>query len=109
MPKKKMHFEISERKMILRLFDVLLFYLFSMRLGIFRFRLSEAAVTNRYRTLFFVMYLSVFAAILKCIICRLQVVSFKFKSTLLTASTTVLVYLLTPVVSPQLPSADCRF
>jgi hypothetical protein len=32
MPKKKMHFEISERKMILRLFDVLLFYSFSMRL-----------------------------------------------------------------------------
>jgi hypothetical protein len=26
--KKKMHFEISERKMILRLFDVLLFYSF---------------------------------------------------------------------------------
>jgi hypothetical protein len=44
-----MHFEISERKMILRLFDVLLFYSFFMRLDIFRFRLSEAALTNRYR------------------------------------------------------------
>jgi hypothetical protein len=38
--------EISERKMILRLFDVLLFYSFFMRLDIFRFRLSEAALTK---------------------------------------------------------------
>jgi hypothetical protein len=56
MQKKKMHFEISERKMILRLFDVLLFYSFSMRLIFFRFRLSEA----RYQSVsgaFFVMYL----------------------------------------------------
>jgi hypothetical protein len=34
MPKENA-FEISERKMILRLFDVLLFYSFSMRLDIF--------------------------------------------------------------------------
>jgi hypothetical protein len=71
MPKENA-FEISERKMILRLFDVLLFYSFSMRLDIFDLDYLEAAVTNRYRVLFFVIYLSVFAAILKCIICRLQ-------------------------------------
>jgi hypothetical protein len=46
-----MHFEISERKMILRLFDVLLFYSFSMRLDFFDLDYLEAAVTNRYRVL----------------------------------------------------------
>jgi hypothetical protein len=55
-----MHFEISERKMILRLFDVLLFYLFSMHF--FRFRLSESR-NQSVSDIFFVMYLSVFAAI----------------------------------------------
>jgi exopolysaccharide biosynthesis polyprenyl glycosylphosphotransferase len=107
MPKKKMHFEISERKMILRLFDVLFVLLVLYAIGYF-FDLDylEAAVTNRYRVLFFVMYLSVFAAIFEMY--NLQVASSEFqvlKSTLLTASTTVLVYLLTPVVSPQLPSS----
>ena len=106
MLKKKMHFEISERKMILRVFDVLFVLLVLYAIGhFFDLDYLEAAVTNRYRGIFFVMYLTIFAAIFEMY--NLQVASNEFqvlKSTVLTVSTTVLVYLLTPVVSPQLPS-----
>lgn len=106
MPKNKIHFEISERKMILRLFDVI-FVLGSLYLvgTFFDFEYLEAAVTNGYWAIFLVVYLSVFGAIFEMY--NLQVASNEFqvlKSTLLTSSTTVLVYLLTPVFSPELPS-----
>lgn len=107
MPKKnKIHFEISERKMILRLFDVV-FVLAALYFVVYFFDLDylQAVMSNGYRTFFFVMYLSFFGTIFEMY--NLQVASNQFqvlKSTLLTASTTVLVYLLTPVFSPVLPS-----
>jgi exopolysaccharide biosynthesis polyprenyl glycosylphosphotransferase len=106
MPKKKIHFEISERKMILRLFDVVFVLVALYFVGIF-FDLDylKAVVTNGYFAFFFVLYLSVFATIFEMY--NLQVASNEFqvlKSTILTASTTVLIYLLTPVFSPELPS-----
>jgi hypothetical protein len=53
MTKKKMHFEISERKMILRLFDVLFVLLVLYAIGhFFDLDYLEAAVTNRYRCFF---------------------------------------------------------
>ena len=106
MPKNKIHFEMSERKMILRLFDVI-FVLGSLYLvgTFFDFEYLEAAVNNVYWALFLVVYLSIFGAIFEMY--NLQVSSSEFqvlKSSLLTSSTTVLVYLLTPVFSPELPS-----
>jgi hypothetical protein len=52
MPKNKIHFEISERKMI-RLFDVI-FVLFQFIFGrsFFDFEYLEVAVTNVYWALF---------------------------------------------------------
>jgi hypothetical protein len=80
---------MPKRKCILKsqsgrwFFDCLMFFCFTRSLCdwvFFRFRLSGTAVTNRYRTLFlWCIYLSVLQLFLKCIICRLQVVSFKFK------------------------------
>lgn len=106
MPKNKMHFEISERKLILRLFDVVFVLIAIYLVGTF-FDLNylKAAVTDRYWIVFLAFYLSVFGAIFEMY--NLQVASNQLavlKSTFLTASTTALVYLLTPVFSPELPS-----
>ncbi|WP_198554649.1 sugar transferase [Flavobacterium sp. ALD4] len=105
MSNKKMHFEISERKMILRFFDVLfvLAALYSIGNG-FDLDYLQASVSNFYVVLVLAIYINVFGAIFEMY--DLQVASNEFqilKSTLLTVSTTVLVYLLTPVFSPELP------
>jgi exopolysaccharide biosynthesis polyprenyl glycosylphosphotransferase len=106
MSKKKMHFEISERKMILRLFDVIFVLIALYGVGTFLdVNYLKAAVTNLYWVVFLVTYLSFFATIFEMY--NLQVASNEFqvlKSTVLTVFTTVLVYLLTPIFSPGLPS-----
>jgi exopolysaccharide biosynthesis polyprenyl glycosylphosphotransferase len=104
--KKKTHFEISERKTILRLFDVF-FALSALYLVGNGFGLSylQASISNFYVVLALAIYINVFGSIFEMY--NLQVASNEFqilKSTLLTVSTTVLVYLLTPVFAPELPS-----
>ncbi|RTY81380.1 exopolysaccharide biosynthesis polyprenyl glycosylphosphotransferase [Flavobacterium sp. LS1P28] len=102
----KMHFEISERKMILRLFDVFFVLTALYATGkVFAFDYFEVSATNYYWTIVLAVYLNVFGAIFEMY--NLQVASNEFqvlKSTLITVSTTVLVYLLTPFFSPELPS-----
>lgn len=100
-----MHFEISERKMILYLFDIV-FVLVALYLAgnIFDLDYLKFAIGNFYWVLFLVIYLNIFGTIFEMY--NLQVSSNEFqilKSTLLTVSTTVLVYLLTPFFSPELP------
>ena len=102
----KMHFEISERKMILRLFDVL-FVLTALYVtgNVFAFDYFSISTTNYYWTIVLAIYINLFGTIFEMY--NLQVASNQFqivKSTLITVSTTVLVYLLTPFFSPQLPS-----
>ena len=106
MPQKKIHFEISERKMILRLFDVVFVVGALYWIGTF-FNLDylEASVCSWSGLFSLVLYISIFGAIFEMY--NLQVASNQFqvlKSTLLTVSTTVFVYLLTPIFSPVLPS-----
>ncbi|MBP4141530.1 exopolysaccharide biosynthesis polyprenyl glycosylphosphotransferase [Flavobacterium sp. P4023] len=103
----KMHFEISERKMILRLFDVL-FVLSALFITskVFDFDYFVISSTNYYWTIVLAIYINAFGTIFEMY--NLQVASNQFqvlKSTLITVSTTVLVYLLTPFFSPQLPSS----
>ena len=102
----KMHFEISERKMILRLFDVffVLTALFVVS-TIFDFDYFTFSTTNFYWTIVLAVYLNIFGTIFEMY--NLQVASNQFhvlRSAILTVSTTVLVYLLTPIFSPELPS-----
>ena len=102
----KMHFEISERKLILRLFDVL-FVLFALYVTgqLFAFDYFVFSTTNYYWILVLALYINAFGTIFEMY--NLQVASNQYqvlKSTLITASTTVLVYLLTPIFSPKLPS-----
>ena len=102
----KMHFEISERKMILRVFDILFVFVALYVTGqLFAFDYFVFSTTNYYWTLVLAIYISAFGTIFEMY--NLQVASNQYqvlKSTLITVSTTVLVYLLTPIFSPQLPS-----
>lgn len=103
--KNKMHFEISERKVLLFVFDAVFvlaaLYLLNSFLDYNYFTFELETI---YRPLMLVGYLYVFGTILEMY--NLQIASNQFqilKSTVLTVSFTVLVYLLTPVLSPELP------
>lgn len=102
---KSIHFEISERKILLRFFDVV-FVLFGLYcVGfIFHFNYFKFSSTNYYWTIVLALYINAFGAIFEMY--NLQVASNHFqvlRSTILTTSSTVIFYLLTPVFSPQLP------
>lgn len=103
--KKKIHFEISERKILLRIIDVFsvlfLLYLLSQFLEFDYFKISK----DNFVCIFILSsYLIFFGTIFEMY--NLQVASNQFqitKSVLLAGSTTVLFYLLTPFFTPFLP------
>lgn len=104
--KNKIHFEISERKVILRFFDFG-FVLTALYLAgcFFDFNYFIVSKFNPRWIIVLGLYISFFATIFEMY--NLQVASNQFqiiRSTILTASTTVLVYLLTPIFTPQLPT-----
>lgn len=103
---KKIHFEISERKVLLKLFDIisvlLALYVIS---SIFDFKYFTFSTTNFYWTIVLAIYINLFGSVFEMY--NLQVASNQFqiiKSIILTSSTTVLVYLLTPIYTPVLPN-----
>lgn len=102
----KIHFEISERKVLLRIFDITTVLLALYSVGIvFNFNYFQFSTTNFYWTIVLGIYLTIFGTVFEMY--NLQVASNQvqiIKSIVLTASTTVLVYLLTPVFTPVLPS-----
>lgn len=103
---KKIHFEISERKILLRIFDILsvLFALYVIG-NLFKFDYFNISTTNFYWTIVLALYISVIGSVFEMY--NLQVASNQFqivKSIVLTASSTVLIYLLTPIYTPVLPS-----
>ncbi len=103
---KKIHFEISERKILLRVFDVLTVLLALYFVGIiFKFNYFNISTTNYYWTIVLGIYLNIIGTVFEMY--NLQVASNQYqvvKSIILTASTTVLVYLLTPIYTPFLPA-----
>jgi exopolysaccharide biosynthesis polyprenyl glycosylphosphotransferase len=102
---KNIHFEISERKLLLRFFDVI-FVLSAMYLVgfIFQFKYFTFSASNYYWTILLVIYINLFGEIFEMY--NLQVASNHLqvlRSTVLTTTATVVFYLLTPILSPQLP------
>ena len=100
-----MHFEISERKLLLRIFDVLfvLLALYFLSL-VFNFNYFQFTATNYYWVIVLGIYINVFGGIFEMY--NLQVASNNLqvlRSTILTTTSTVLFYLLTPIFSPELP------
>ncbi|MFV8342120.1 exopolysaccharide biosynthesis polyprenyl glycosylphosphotransferase [Flavobacterium sp. XS2P39] len=102
----KMHFEISERMMILRFFDIFFVLGALFLVGyVFDFDYFTISTTNRYWIIVLGVYLNLLGTIFEMY--NLQVASNQFqvlRGTILTSSTTVLVYLLTPFFSPELPT-----
>ena len=103
---KDIHFEVSERKILLRIFDVVSVLLSLYLVGIiFEFDYFNISKTNFYWTFVLGLYLTIIGSIFEMY--NLQVASSQFqvvKSIILTSSTTVLVYLLTPIYTPILPT-----
>lgn len=104
--KTKIHFEISERKMILRLMDasVVVSMLFFVEYA-FSYHYFNFITFNFSKIALLLLYLNVFGAIFEMY--NLQIASSHLevlKSTLLTATTTVFVFLFTPILTPSLPS-----
>ncbi|WP_282017541.1 exopolysaccharide biosynthesis polyprenyl glycosylphosphotransferase [Salegentibacter mishustinae] len=99
------HFEISERKVLLRLLDSLCILTSLSLLGIiFEFDYFRVDSQNWYWTLVLLLYFNLFASIFE--LYDLQKAS-KFDSVLqnsiLSAGATVLFYMLTPILTPSLP------
>lgn len=106
MKKKGIHFEVSERKILLRVFDIL-FVVFALYLvGLFfEFDYYTVSTTNFYWTIVLAVYILFLGSVFEMY--NLQVASNQFqiiRSLILTSSTTVLLYLLTPIFTPVLPS-----
>lgn len=102
----QIHFEVSERKVLLRIFDVVFVLLALYFTGdILDLEYLEASTSDFYYVMVIVLYLNGIGTVFEMY--SLQVASNQYqvlKSTILTASTTVLFYLLTPVFSAELPS-----
>ena len=101
--RKGIHFEVSERKILLRIFDVISVLLALYFVGItFKFNYFNISETNFYWTIVLGVYLNLIGSIFEMY--NLQVASNQFqiiKSIILTSSITVLVYLLTPRYTPD--------
>lgn len=100
------HFEISERKILLRLFDVFIVLVFLFTLGnFFQFDYFTITINNFYWTIVLAIYLTIIGSVFEMY--NLQVASDRFqitKSIILTSSVTTLLYLLTPFYTPILPN-----
>ena len=103
---KAIHFEVSEREILLRIFDIIFVLLSLFFVGIvFKFNYFNISKTNFYWTIVLGIYLNFIGSVFEMY--NLQVASNQLqviKSIILTSSITVLVYLLTPVFTPVLPS-----
>ncbi|MFD2890990.1 exopolysaccharide biosynthesis polyprenyl glycosylphosphotransferase [Flavobacterium chuncheonense] len=99
------HFEISERKILLRVFDVFFVFLFLFLIGEFwDFNYFTFRGNNCYWTIVLGVYIAIFGTVFEMY--NLQVSSNRFlitRSVLLTTSVTTLLYLLTPFFTPELP------
>ncbi len=103
--KSKIHFEVSERKVLLRVFDVI-FVLGALYFvgSFFDLDYLKLSTIHFYYAMVLALYLTIIGTVFEMY--DLQVASHQYhvlKNNILTASITVLLYLLTPVLSAALP------
>lgn len=105
-PTSSIHFEISERKILLLFFDIIFVLSFLFLLGeLLNFNYFSLSSNNYYWTLILGLYLTVVGTIFDMY--TLQVANNRFritKSIVLTTSVTTVLYLLTPYFTPVLPN-----
>ncbi|MFD1601654.1 exopolysaccharide biosynthesis polyprenyl glycosylphosphotransferase [Flavobacterium artemisiae] len=102
---KKMHFEISERKVLLSLFDAVfvLSALFVLSI-LFDYKYFDLEDGRYFKPLVLIVYIYSFGTIFEMY--NLQTASNQFqilRSVILTGTVSATVYLFTPVLSPELP------
>src|SRR5690554_1273293 len=106
MQKNSIHFVISERKVLLRLLDIVSVLLVLYLVGIiFNFDYFKINTTHWVWSIVLTVYLTVFATIFEMY--NLQKASrydVVVKNVIITSSVTVLFYLLTPFYTPTLSS-----
>lgn len=106
MTKNTIHFEISERKILLRILDIVSVVAVLYLTGyVFDFDYFKLTPTNWMWPIVLSLYLTLFATVFELYdlqkSSRFEVV---IKNVILTSSVTVLFYLLTPFYTPMLPS-----
>ncbi|WP_179315821.1 sugar transferase [Winogradskyella undariae] len=103
--KKSIHFEVSERKILLRIFDLVMVFFGVYLLSLyFDFEYIEFSTANSVALILLGVYFSVFATIFELYdLQKASELDSTFKNIVITTSTVVLFYLLTPVLSPYLP------
>lgn len=103
--KKGIHFEISERKVLLRLFDVGLILLSLYLLEQFLpYTYLTISTENTIPIIVLLFYFTVFGTVFELYdLHKASKLDISFKNIVLASSVTVLFYLLTPVVTPFLP------
>lgn len=105
MPKKAIHFQISERKLLLRVFDMAVVVFGLYMLGLF-FNTAYLQITwdNSVAILILLLYISTFGTVFEIYdLQRSSQLDVTFRNVVFTASTTVFFYFLTPVLTPFLP------
>lgn len=102
---KGIHFEISERKVLLRVFDIISVFVSLYLIG-YWFEFDYFTITKERWIWMAILaiYLSVFGTIFELYdLKQSSKLDATFRNIILTASLTVLLYLLTPIVTPVLP------
>ncbi|WP_400078021.1 exopolysaccharide biosynthesis polyprenyl glycosylphosphotransferase [Winogradskyella sp. R77965] len=103
--KKGIHFEVSERKILLRIVDIFMVFLGVYVLGLFfDFEYLQVNMDNIIALILLAVYITIFGTIFE--LYDLQKASrfdTTFRNVVVATSIVVLFYLLTPVLSPYLP------
>jgi len=102
----KIHFEISERKVLLRIFDVFSVLLLLYLVGIlFDFDYFSISAERWEWLIILALYITIFGTIFEMYdLQKASKAEIVFKNIILTVSLTVLFYLLTPFYTPTLPN-----
>jgi exopolysaccharide biosynthesis polyprenyl glycosylphosphotransferase len=103
--KKGIHFEVSERKILLRIVDLVMVFLGLYALGlVFDFEYVVVNAENSTALILLGVYISIFGTIFELYdLQKASQLDTTFKNIVISASIVVLFYLLTPVLSPFLP------
>lgn len=104
-PKKGIHFEVSERKVLLRIMDLVMVFAGVYCLGFF-FDFEYVIVNKENSTALILLgiYITIFGTIFELYdLQKASRLETTFRNIIITTSMVVLFYLLTPVLSPYLP------
>ena len=104
-PKKGIHFEISERKVLLRILDVIMAFLGLYVLGLFfSFDYLILSAESTVPLIVLAAYITIFGTVFELYdLQKASQLDISFKNIVITSSIVITFYLLTPVLTPFLP------